>query len=75
MMKRILIIEDNKDLAFGLCSNFEFQGYEVCTAITGTEGLRQAKEFVPDLVVLDLMLPNMDGFEVLRDFSRMARAR
>ena len=65
-MKRILIIEDNKDLAFGLCSNLEFEGYEVCTAATGTEGLRQAKVFLPDLVVLDLMLPQMDGFEVLR---------
>ena len=65
-MKRILIIEDNKDLAFGLCSNFEIEGYEVCTAATGTEGLRQAKVFLPDLVILDLMLPQMDGFEVLR---------
>lgn len=65
-MKRILIVEDNKDLAFGLRSNLEIEGYEVRTAATGTEGLRQAKVFEPDLIVLDLMLPQMDGFEVLK---------
>ena len=64
-MKRILIIEDNKDLAFGLRSNLEMEGYEVRVADTGPEGLRQAKVYEPDLVVLDLMLPGMDGFDVL----------
>ena len=64
-MSRILIIEDNKDLAFGLCSNLEFEGYEVATATTGKEGVRLARSFLPDLVVLDLMMPEMDGFEVL----------
>ena len=64
-MKRILIVEDNKDLAFGLRSNLAMEGYDVRVADTGPEGLRQAKVFSPDLVVLDLMLPQMDGFEVL----------
>ena len=64
-MTRILIIEDNKDLAFGLRSNLEIEGYEVRTAATGPEGVQQAKAFLPDLVVLDLMLPQMDGFAVL----------
>ncbi len=64
-MKRILIIEDNRDLAFGLRSNLEIEGYEVRVANTGAEGLNQARTFVPDLVILDLMLPQMDGFEVL----------
>ena len=64
-MKRILIVEDNKDLAFGLRSNLEMEGYEVRAVGTGPEGLRQAEVFGPDLVVLDLMLPQMDGFEVL----------
>ncbi len=64
-MKRILIIEDNKDLAFGLRSNLEMEGYEVRAFGTGTEGLRQAQVFEPHLVVLDLMLPEMDGFDVL----------
>ncbi len=64
-MKRILIIEDNRDLAFGLRSNLEIEGYEVRVANTGAEGLNQARTFVPDLVILDLMLPQIDGFEVL----------
>ncbi len=64
-MKRILVIEDNRDLAFGLRSNLGMEGYDVRVADTGPEGLRQSKLFRPDLVVLDLMLPQMDGFEVL----------
>lgn len=64
-MSRILIIEDNEDLAFGLCNNLEIEGYEVRTAASGTEGIQQAGEFRPDLILLDLMLPGMDGFEVL----------
>lgn len=65
-MSRILIIEDNKDLAFGLHSNLEIEGYDVATAATGTLGVQQAKIVRPDLVILDLMLPEMDGFEVLK---------
>ena len=64
-MKRILIIEDNKDLAFGLRSNLQMEGYEVRVAATGPDGLQQAQACAPDLVVLDLMLPGMDGFDVL----------
>ena len=64
-MKRILIIEDTQDLAFGLRSNLGMEGYDVRVADTGPEGLRQAQVFEPDLIVLDLMLPQMDGFEVL----------
>ncbi len=64
-MKRILIIEDNRDLAFGLRSNLEIEGYEVRVAGTGAEGLIQARTFTPQLVILDLMLPQTDGFEVL----------
>ncbi len=64
-MKRILIIEDNRDLAFGLRSNLQMEGYEVRVAETGPDGLQQANVYAPDLVVLDLMLPGMDGFDVL----------
>ena len=64
-MKRILIIEDNRDLAFGLRSNLQMEGYEVRVAETGPDGLQQAKVYAPDLVLLDLMLPGMDGFDVL----------
>ena len=64
--KRILVIEDNPDLAYGLRNNLEIEGYEVEVAKDGTRGLSRARTASPDLVVLDLMLPGMDGFRVLR---------
>jgi len=64
--KRILVIEDNPDLAYGLRNNLEIEGYDVEVAKDGTKGLSRAKAGQPDLVVLDLMLPGMDGFRVLR---------
>src|SRR5437899_4607723 len=64
--KRILVIEDNPDLAYGLRNNLEIEGYEVEVAKDGTKGLSRARAAKPDLVILDLMLPGMDGFRVLR---------
>src|SRR5437016_13640089 len=64
--KRILVIEDNPDLAYGLRNNLEIEGYEVEVAKDGTRGLSRARTANPDLVVLGLMLPGMDGFRVLR---------
>jgi len=55
--KRILVIEDNPDLAYGLRNNLEIEGYEVEVAKDGTRGLSRARTANPDLVVLDLMLP------------------
>lgn len=69
-MSRILIIEDNEDLAYGLCSNLEIEGYKVRTASTGRDGLREAADFKPDLILLDLMMPEMDGFEVLESLRK-----
>jgi len=63
---RVLIVEDNRDLAYGLRNNLEIEGYDVDVAGDGAEGLGCAKATRPDLVVLDLMLPKMDGFRVLR---------
>ncbi len=64
--KRILVIEDNADLAYGLRNNLEIEGYEVEVAGDGTKGLARARTAKPDLVILDLMLPGLDGFRVLR---------
>jgi|SRR5687768_5353070 len=64
--RRILVIEDNADLAYGLRNNLEIEGYEVEVAKDGVKGLARARAARPDLVVLDLMLPGMDGFRVLR---------
>ena len=67
-MTRILIIEDNPDLAFGLRSNLELEGYDVSIASNGVAGLEQARTQGADLVILDVMLPEMDGYEVLQRF-------
>ena len=66
MKARVLVVEDNADLAFGLRNNLEIEGYEVNVAGDGARGLSRALEWRPDVVILDLMLPEMDGFRVLR---------
>jgi two-component system, OmpR family, alkaline phosphatase synthesis response regulator PhoP len=63
---RILVIEDNEDLAYGLRNNLEIEGYNVEVSTDGASGLDRARELRPDLVVLDLMLPGLDGYRVLR---------
>ena len=63
---RILVIEDNTDLAQGIAYNLELEGYEVRIASDGRSGLDAAVQWAPDVVLLDLMLPGLDGFEVLR---------
>ncbi|MBX6365398.1 MAG: response regulator transcription factor [Gemmatimonadetes bacterium] len=65
-MATILIIEDNPDLAFGLINNLEIEGHTVELVTDGAEGLRRAKELRPDLIVLDLMLPGLNGYGVLK---------
>jgi two-component system alkaline phosphatase synthesis response regulator PhoP len=63
---KVLVVEDNPDLAFGLRNNLEIEGYEVVVAGDGAAGLDEARRWQPDLIVLDLMLPGLDGFRVLR---------
>ena len=65
-MRRILIVEDNPDLAFGLRNNLEIEGYDIAVAEDGLAGLREARERAPDLIILDLMMPGLDGYRVLR---------
>jgi len=65
-MTKILIVEDNADLAFGLRNNLEIEGYAVDVARDGVEGLAKARDDGFDLIVLDLTLPELHGFHVLR---------
>jgi DNA-binding response OmpR family regulator len=62
----VLVIEDNAELAYGLRNNLEIEGHEVTVAPDGRQGLEAAERERPDLVILDLMLPDLDGFRVLR---------
>jgi two-component system, OmpR family, alkaline phosphatase synthesis response regulator PhoP len=63
---RILIVEDNANLAFGLSRSVEAEGYQVEVAEDGRKGLDLARANRPDLIILDLMLPEVDGYQVLR---------
>jgi two-component system, OmpR family, alkaline phosphatase synthesis response regulator PhoP len=65
MMSRILVVEDNLSLAEGLAYNLRHEGHEVRIAEDGESGLSDAREWEPDLVILDLMLPRLDGYGVL----------
>ena len=66
VLKRILIIDDDEGITHFLKVGLSYEGYAVDTATTGEEGLRVARERMPDLVVLDWMLPELSGLEVLR---------
>lgn len=66
MAKKILIVEDEKEILDLVKLYLEKEGYRTRTAVTGLEGLKQVKSEQPDLVILDLMLPEMDGLEVCK---------
>jgi DNA-binding response OmpR family regulator len=65
MKKKILVVEDDAALARVLRDNFVFDGFEVECAAEGNDAIRRARDFAPDLVVLDVMLPGRDGFELV----------
>lgn len=67
MAKKILIIEDEVAIADAMKIGLNESGYDARTAYDGEDGLSQAKTFVPDLILLDLMLPKKDGMTVLKD--------
>jgi two-component system phosphate regulon response regulator PhoB len=72
---RILVIEDERALTDVLAYNLHREGYEVAVAHDGRDGLRKAQTILPDLVILDLMLPVMDGLEVCRELRAGERTR
>jgi two-component system alkaline phosphatase synthesis response regulator PhoP len=67
---RILIVEDDASIAAGLRMNLKHEGFDVSVAADGEAGLKRALDEPPDLVLLDVMMPVMNGFEVLRELRR-----
>jgi DNA-binding response OmpR family regulator len=67
VQRLILVVEDDEDMLFGVRHNLEYEGYRTAAATTGRDALQKMAKLAPDLVVLDVMLPEMNGFEVLRE--------
>ncbi len=73
MSKKILIIEDEQAIADAMQTGLTEAGYEAITAYDGEEGLNKAKEIIPDLILLDLMLPKKDGITVLKELREFEK--
>lgn len=69
-MKKILVVDDEKPISEIVKYNLVKEGYEVFTAYDGEEALEKVEEVEPDLIILDLMLPKMDGLEVAREVRK-----
>ena len=69
-MSRILIVEDEPGIAFALENDLQTEGYEVAVVTDGVEAVRRARAELFDLILLDVMLPNKDGFDVCRELRR-----
>ena len=65
-MKKILIVDDEQDIVESLKFVLENEGYECYSAYNGDDGLKSAKEIVPDLILLDIMMPKMNGYKISR---------
>src|SRR5690606_13021467 len=63
---KLLVVEDDPNILERLSASLRFAGFDVTTATSGSDAVSAAREHRPDLVVLDIMLPDFDGFEVLR---------
>ena len=72
MAKKVLVVDDEKPIADILQFNLKKEGYEVYCAYDGDEALKMTEEIKPDLILLDIMLPNRDGMEVCREGSGSA---
>ena len=66
---KILVVEDDRNILTGLVDNLEMEGYKVVVAKDGKEALKQAREKGPNLVILDIMLPKLNGFEVCKELK------
>lgn len=72
-MKTILLIEDNKEILENLTEYLELEGFKILFADNGKRGVELAREFIPDLIVCDVKMPEMDGHEVLHQLLDAAK--
>lgn len=70
-MKKILLVDDEESIQLVYREEFEDEGYEVISALDGTVGLQKFKDEQPDLVILDIQMPGMNGVEVLRQMKML----
>ena len=70
-METILIVDDNEDLRFTLSDIIKSEGYKVLEAGEGTKALKQIKSSNPELVLLDMRLPGMDGMKILEEIKKL----
>jgi len=75
MEKKILVVDDDPTIRTAFEERFRLEGYEVITATDGKSGVEKAKEEIPDLVVLDIVMPEMDGIEACRLLKSDSRYR
>ena len=71
-MKKILLVDDEEGIQLLYQEEFQDEGYEVISAFTGEEALEKFKSEVPDLVILDIQMPGMNGIEVLRQMKMIS---
>lgn len=69
-MSKVLIVEDDATLRSAYETVLTMEGFDVASAADGLEGLRQALEMKPDLIILDMLMPNMDGMQFLKTFQQ-----
>jgi twitching motility two-component system response regulator PilH len=72
-MARILVVDDSPSQLFGMQKIIEKMGHEVLSATNGEEGVRTAKEQIPDLILMDVVMPELNGFQATRKISRDER--
>jgi two-component system, OmpR family, phosphate regulon response regulator PhoB len=70
MAKKILVIDDEPDMVTFLCTLLEDNGYVTCTAVDGEEGMTKVKSEKPDLISLDLLMPNKTGIKMYRELRK-----
>ena len=67
MSHKLLLVDDDKDIIDALKPRLQREGYDVFTAFDGEEGLRMVKDCNPDIILLDLLMPKLNGFDVLKE--------